>query len=146
MKKATPTKIPILFSTGTTLAYKINETYYGGFHYVWCSSLLDSIHQPPTSSPVQICNNYLKAIATHDRHHWVISNNKAGILRGADAKIRKGVITKKQYNEIRSLVASAEFDSFMPIVYIIDTMKSSYKPVPIKKKQVTYRMSILLIN
>ncbi len=31
----------VLYSANTLLAYKINETFYKGLHYVWCNPVFD---------------------------------------------------------------------------------------------------------
>ncbi len=44
-------KVPILYSVGTAIAYRINREYYGGIHYVWCTATFHSQTQPTTSDP-----------------------------------------------------------------------------------------------
>lgn len=65
-----------------------------------------------TSNPATICKRYLEQITTGDRHTKEIENNIAGILKGAKAKLNGGVISKKEYNEIRSIVSAAEYEDF----------------------------------
>lgn len=101
-------KNPFLYSVGTQLAYKIAKRYYKNIHYAWCTTEFNSSKQPPTSNPATICKRYLEQITTGDRHTKEIENNIAGILKGAKAKLNSGVISKKEYNEIRSIVSAAE--------------------------------------
>ena len=117
------TRNPLLYSIGTYLAYKIAKRYYGNVHYVWCTTEFSSTRQPPTSNPATICKRYLHQIATGDRHTKEIDNNMAGILKGAKAKLDSGVITDKAYNEIRSIVSAAEYESFFPMLYVIESRK-----------------------
>lgn len=114
---------PFLYSVGTQLAYKIAKRYYKNIHYVWCTTEFNSSKQPPTSNPATICKRYLEQITTGDRHAKEIENNIAGILKGAKAKLNDGVIGKKEYNEIRSIVSAAEYEAFFPILYIVESIK-----------------------
>lgn len=114
---------PFLYSVGTQLAYKIAKRYYKNIHYVWCTTEFNSSKQPPTSNPATICKRYLEQITTGDRHTKEIENNIAGILKGGKAKLNSGVISKKEYNEIRSIVSAAEYEAFFPILYIVESKK-----------------------
>jgi len=122
---------PILYSVGTHLAYKIAKRYYKNVHYVWCTTLFNDSKQPPTSNPSKICKRYLEQIKTGDRHTKEIENNIAGILRGAKAKFDSGIIDKKEYNEIRGIVSVAEYESFFPMLYIIESEKVKNKCVEV---------------
>lgn len=126
-------KNPILYSIGTQLAYKIAKNYYGNIHYVWCTLEFNDIKQPPTSNPSKICKRYLEIISTGDRHAFELNNNMVGILRGAKAKLASKVITQKQYNEIKAIVAGARYESFYPVLYIIqsDKVKNRCVEVPV---------------
>ena len=116
-------KNPFLYSVGTLLAYKIAKRYYKNIHYVWCTTEFNSSIQPPTSNPATICGRYLKQITTGDRHTIEIEKNKVGILKGAKTKLSSGVINKKQYNEIRSIVSVADYEAFFPLLYIVESKK-----------------------
>ncbi len=116
-------KHPLLYSAGTQLAYQIAKRYYGNIHYVWCTTEFNSPKQPPTSNPATICKRYLQQITTGDRHATEIENNVVGILKGARAKLNSGVITKKEYNEIRSIVSAARYEYFFPVLYIVESRK-----------------------
>jgi len=142
-------KHPFLYSIGTHLSYKIAKRYYKNIHYVWCTTEFNSPKQPPTSNPSKICKRYLEQIATGDRHTEEIKNNLAGILRGAQAKFELGVIDKKVYNEIKGIVSVAEYESFFPVLYIIDSrkVKNRCEEVAVKDKAsdtaVEYRVADL---
>lgn len=110
----------LLYSTNTELAYKIAKKYYYGTFYVWCTDAFDAALQPGTSNPRTLCSRYLDQILKNDEHAVEIKNNKAGILKGANEKLKQGVITQEQYNEISARVAYAEKEAFYPIVFLID--------------------------
>lgn len=124
-------KNPFLYSVGTQLAYKIAKRYYKNVHYVWCTTKFNSSKQPPTSNPATICKRYLEQIATGDRHTKEIENNMAGILKGAKMKLGCGIISKKEYNEIRSIVSVSEYEAFFPLLYIVDSKKVKDKCVEV---------------
>lgn len=143
---------PFLYSVGTHLAYKIAKRYYNNIHYVWCTTAFNSPKQPPTSNPSRICSRYLEQIKTGDRHTKEIKNNITGILRGARSKLDSGVINKKEYYEIRSIVSAAEYESFYPVLYIIKSEKVADKCIEVLKadkasdEAVEYRIDNLMEN
>ena len=54
----------LLYSVGTKLAYRIDNWFYKGIHYVWCTDTFHSDRQAPTSDPRTIANRFLKQIAS----------------------------------------------------------------------------------
>ncbi len=114
---------PFLFSIGTFFAYKIDRRYYGNVHYVWCTTNFNDKKQPVTSRPQSICKRFFDQVVSGDRHTKEIEDNKAGILRGAQAKLEAGVIDNNQYSEICQLVNLANYEDFFPVLYIIDKDK-----------------------
>lgn len=110
----------LLYSTGTALAYKIAKEYYNNIHYVWCTESFDAVLQPGTSNPRTLCSRYLDQIIKRDRHATEINNNKAGILKGAQAKLKQRVITEEQHHEIKVKVAYANMEEFYPVIYLIN--------------------------
>lgn len=110
----------LLYSTCTMLAYKIAKDYYNNIHYVWCTESFDATLQPGTSNPRTLCTRYLEQIIKNDRHATEIKNNKAGILKGASEKIKQGVISQQQLDEISARVAYANNEDFYPVVYLIN--------------------------
>lgn len=113
----------LLFSAGTNFAKDIDDRYYGGVHYVWCSNHFNDSTQPITSRPYNICKRFLEQIITTDRHAFEIDSNIKGVLRGAHTKLRNGVITPKQHEEICQLTALADYSKFFPVLYVIDRNK-----------------------
>lgn len=129
-------KAPLLFSVGTKLSYRINNRFYNGVHYVWVADSFNSKDQPPTSNPCTIIKRYLEQILWGDRHATEIYNNKAGILRGAKAKLDAGIITKNQFKQIGTLVSCADYRAFFPVLYIIETqaVRSKCEAVPVEDR------------
>jgi hypothetical protein len=126
--------VPLLYSVGTLLAYKIAKRYYKK-HYVWCTIKFDSKTQPVTSNPLTICRRYLEQIITSDRHTVEIDKNKVGILTGAKRNYDDGLISKDQYEKIKNIVACAEYESFFPVIYIIYTERVKHKCIKVKKEE-----------
>jgi hypothetical protein len=54
-----------------------------------------------------------------DRHSALIAQNKAGLLRGADAKRKAGIITPAEKRDIIDMVNLADLDLFQPLIFVI---------------------------
>lgn len=134
-------KVPILYSAGTLLAYKIAERYYKR-HFVWCTTKFNSRTQPITSNPQTICRRYLEQILTSDRHTVEIDKNIVGILTGARINLENSIINEDQYNKIKNMVACAEYESFFPVIYIIYTERVKHKCIKIGKEDCASDISI----
>lgn len=116
----------LLYSTNTWLAYQIAERFYHREHYIWCVPYFDprslSVYHitiPPSSSPAEIYRDLYEVVRRGDRHSAKISENKAGILRGAEFKRVSGIITEDEERDIASIVELAETRDFKPLLYII---------------------------
>jgi hypothetical protein len=116
----------ILYSMNTWLAYMIAQRYYKTEHYVWCTPYFDPRKSgdresavPPTSSPFEMYCSLAEDVARRDRHSAKIVDNRAGILRGANAKRRSGVIDARQEKDIVSIVDGADSGDFRPLMYVI---------------------------
>ena len=112
-----------LFSVGSKFSFIIDQRYYKGTHFVWCTTEFDRKGQPITSNPMSICKRYLEQILTGDRHTVEIKKNIAGIIRGAQEKLDEGIINNEQFDEICSLANLTRYEDFFPIIYIIDKKK-----------------------
>lgn len=112
-----------LFSIGTKLAYLVDNQYYNGVHYVWCTTKINDISQPPTSNPMTIAKRWLSIIANGDTHAQEVNANSTGILYGAKEKLKQNIITKQQREEINKRVALATYKDFLPVLYIIKIEK-----------------------
>lgn len=137
-----PSKNPFLFSAGTLLAYKIAKTYYNDVHYVWCTTEFHSLSQAVTSNPLSICKRLLEITTTGDRHAKEINDNKAGILIGANEKLKTGIITSDQYKTINEYVSCASYDAFLPVLYIIDSRKVKTKCIEVLPKEKASDISV----
>lgn len=127
----------LLYSINTWLAYKIAEQYYSNTHYVWCSPLFNATNtNPPSSNPIEIYCSLRKDIEGKDHHSSKIEQNKTGIIKGANIKKSKGIITDSQEQDIIDIVTAAELEDFRPLIYIIPTEKVNtiIKPVSYKFK------------
>ena len=116
----------VLYSANTWLAFQIAERYYRAQHYVWCTPYFDASNHasltytvPPSSSPAEICRGLRREIAGKERHSDKIKANKAGILRGAQAKLAEGAIEPGAVAEIADVVQAAEILDFAPLLYVI---------------------------
>lgn len=124
----------IFYSVNTKLAHHINDEYYGGIHYVWCSPIFDPTTSGkytsfsatgPTSNPHEIYCELRKHVQSTDRHSAKIEENKIGLIRGAASQMRKGVIDATDFGHIKQVVDNAERIHFTPYIYIIPAMKIS---------------------
>ncbi len=120
---------------GTFLAYRIDEQYYRNVHYVWCTNKFHSDLQPGTSDPQTIGNTFLHDIKTGEQYSKAIMYNKAGILRGAEAKLKCKIINESEYKEICEIVNCATYSDFFPVLYIINSTKVKKKCEPVKKEK-----------
>lgn len=119
----------ILYSTNTTLAFTINETYYGRKHYVWCSSYFNRAAaastvytNPPSSSPERLYQRFAEAAELGDYHSYEIKGNVTGLKKGAVARNRQGVISDAKKAEIFAIIGDAKrrnIMKFMPLLYVI---------------------------
>lgn len=127
----------VLYSVNTWLAYKIAEVYYLDIHYVWCAPFFNSnSDNPPSSDPGEIYRTLAKDVIGKDKHSAKIAQNKAGILKGADINLQKGVIKEEQHQDILEIVNSAELPDFRPLIYVIPfhLVKDLAKPASIRIK------------
>jgi hypothetical protein len=130
--------VHILYSAVSKLAYNINERYYDSRHYVWCApapshdALVNC--NPESSNPWQICRNFNNAINSKDKHSSWISNNRAGIIRGAAAREAQGVIDAATRSEIEVIANDAELTDFSPLFLVIpyDLVKGLVRRVDVK--------------
>ena len=128
-----------LYSTYTWLAFTINQRYYGGLHYIWCTPHFDPGSPflgvpsavPPTSSPKVIYYSLYDEVAAGDRHSAKVAQNRLGLQRGADIQFRNGVIDAAARDEILTIIDVAELRDFRPLLFVIP-----FAPVAALVKQV----------
>lgn len=116
----------VLYSTNTWLAYMIAETYYNQRHYVWCTPFFDPEQRvrrdsavPPSSSPRQLYKSLDDDVNGTDGHSSRIKENRVGLIRGANAKKKQGIINARKKEEICLVVEKATLNDFRPLLYII---------------------------
>jgi hypothetical protein len=106
----------------------INERYYKGLHYVWCSEVFDARAQyaygphasiPPSSSPWEIYKAMREDVRRGDLHSANVERLRKSILLGAAAKLEAEEITDAQSNAIEKILESALLSDFRPLLYII---------------------------
>jgi hypothetical protein len=140
---STPREPIILYSANTWLAYAIAERYYRGEHYVWCTPYFDASSVaplnytvPPSSSPIEIYRGLRKDVLNGDRHSAKIAANKAGIVRGMEAKLSVGAIDDEVATEIASVIGAADILDFRPLLYVIPfhVVRDRLRPVPVRQR------------
>lgn len=110
----------LLYSINTEIAFRIQRTYYNNKHYVWCTNRYNhGISQPASSNPMSIATSFLRDIISRDNHSAIIKQNRDGLKRGAMLKRQSHIITEEQEAEIITLVNQADFDQFLPLLYVI---------------------------
>lgn len=133
----------VLYSASTFLAYRIAQQYYKDVHYVWCSPVFDGRTSgpldptvPPTSSPCEIYWSLHQEVSRGDRHSAKITENRAGIIRGAQFKRKIGVINEEIESDIIAATELAETRDFRPLMLIIPyaKVKRLIEKVPIKSR------------
>jgi hypothetical protein len=115
----------LLYSTNTWIAYAIAERYYDGVHFAWCSPVYDGtkadahINIPPSSSPADLYRLLLDEVERGEQHSAVRTKKCEGLIRGAEARLREGVITAAVFDDIvRTVKKSPPFD-FRPVLYVM---------------------------
>ncbi|EHK8987298.1 hypothetical protein V4T56_004190 [Vibrio vulnificus] len=127
----------ILYSVNTWLAYKISEIYYRDTHYVWCApSFNTNGDNPPSSDPATIYSTLANDVKGMDKHSAKISQNRTGLLKSAEIKLKDGTITEAQHKEIIEITNNAELQDFRPLIYAIphNLVEGDVKPASIKIK------------
>jgi hypothetical protein len=116
----------VFYSCCTWLAYEICQAYYGESHYVWCTPYFDPASRinphnsvPPTSNPKEIYWSLRKEVDAGDLHSAKISQNRSGIQRGADVKLKAGAIDQSKHTEILEIAAAAQTRDFRPMLFVI---------------------------
>ena len=114
----------LLYSTGTMLAFDINEEYYRQEHYVWCNPYYDADAvpvgiPPPSSTPADVYRALYREVRGNDRHNEKIERNRIGLRNGAAAKEKLGIIDAKQKQEILGIVNNAPLKLFEPVLYVM---------------------------
>jgi hypothetical protein len=132
-------KHPVLYSTMTAVAFNVNNKYYGGRHYMWCTPYFGSDFKsphftvPPSSSPLEIYNTILKEIDGCDLHNSKIELNRMGIRKGAEIMRQRDIIDDETLKDIISISKAIPMHQFRPILCIIPRLEALpyYKKVDV---------------
>ena len=134
----------ILYSTNSVLAYRISEQYYGGLHYVWCSTVFGSLglgtllcSNPASSTPYERYRRLQQEVGPPaDLHSTMIAAQRVGIKFGATAKYKAGKITADERDEVIQIVDEAEASDFVPLMYVMpyQKVKNLVKRVPLSTR------------
>jgi hypothetical protein len=133
----------LLYSINTLLAYRINQKFYHGLHYVWCCPYFNTKSANPydlnvarSSLPAEIYSEILKDIKGNDLHSEKIKQNKVGLLNGSVEKFKQGVISDDEKTLIQGIVSKAELSDFTPLIYVtpVELVKNLVEPVELSER------------
>lgn len=128
----------VYYSVNTFLAYEINQRYYNGSHFVWCSPYFHAPPDtnPPSSNPRDLFINFRQDVQNGDQHSSLIRQNRVGLLKGCKLHRKKGTIDKNQEKEIIDIINGATLNYFRPLLYVIPAQKvrKIITPAPITKR------------
>lgn len=139
----------ILYSVNTWLAYKIGEHYYQNTHYVWCAPTFNTKgDNPPSSDPAIIYKTLANDVTSMDKHSAKIAQNRTGLIKGAEIKLREGCITAEQHKEIVEIANNAELHDFRPLIYAIphNLVENDVKPASIQVKAHFFSKEYIIEN
>lgn len=132
----------LLYSTNTWLAYAIAERYYDGVHFAWCSPVYDGtkadahVTIPPSSSPADLYRLLLDEVQRGEQHSAIREVKRKGLVRGAEAKLRDGVISAFEFSEIKDTIERSPPHDFRPVLYVIpyDRVRGTVVEVPLEER------------
>jgi hypothetical protein len=139
------------YSTNSYLSYLINERFYKGLHYVWCSPCFDPSKLgrghifekiPPSSNPSKIYLQYLDGVKNGDRHNDRIKNNKKALKRGAAIQAKNGVIDQYNCEIIIKTINDATLEDFTPLLYIIPSALVNSRVQPVGPKEMANPLGV----
>lgn len=128
----------LFYSTNSLMAYLINEYYYRGNHYLYCTPYFERHPDPnfpplaPTSNPKILYERLMEESKTSDKNAHHINANKHGLKIGVEERLKAGIITTAVKNEIVEFIDGAPNVQFKPKLYLIpaEGVRSLLKPVP----------------
>jgi hypothetical protein len=138
----------LLYSTSTWLAYAIAERYYEGVHYAWCSPVYEGkkaashFNIPPTSSPAELYRALWEEVRRGERHSELMKRSRTGIVSGAKAKLKAGVITRQRRDEIEEIVEDSHPREFRPVLLVMPYDAVRDRVVEASVRQRAHPMSI----
>jgi len=131
----------VLWSTNPKIKHYIQQAYFGGTHFVWCSPAFDGQSlprysighsQPPSSDPVSIYRNLHRAVSMGDQLDPKITRMKADMVARAIRQHDEGVITEEMRDEVVAIIESSTLKDWRPLIYVIpfDRVKGRHRLVP----------------
>jgi hypothetical protein len=132
-----------LFSTNALLSFILSERYYGGKHFVWCSQFFDERSEsgslaprPASSTPKEIYRRLAMEVEQEDKHGENIRRIRSGLRKGARLRLDGGVISMKEFVDIRDIISGASFSAFQPLLYVISyrSVCTNLIEVPVNKR------------
>jgi hypothetical protein len=108
-----------LVSVQSKLAYLINENYYNGLHYAWCSPGFDCPKNPPDSNPKVIFSRWREDYLNQETDSLFIQKNRQGVKNGILHQFAQGYIPEKTCNHLINLTDTAAFKYFCPVLYVM---------------------------
>jgi hypothetical protein len=138
----------LFYSTNTFLAHYINEKYYNGVHFVWCSPVFDPTAFERidvrskigiTSSPADIYKRLKEDISRDQKHSLHIREARTNLKRAVLIKQKELKFTKTTQRIIIEEIDDAPYDHFKPLIYLIPSkeVKKRIIEVPIMDKATT---------
>ncbi len=148
---------PLLYSVNAYLAWAINERYYAGSHYVWCTAAFDTRAEgaygahsstPPSSTPKEIFGELQRAAAAGDKGSEKIASVRVGIVNGAHTKLSDGKISSEIFDEIMLVIDRCEIRDFRPLLYLLprEGVADKLKPVPVDQRAHPLSMEYIIEN
>ena len=108
-----------LVSVQSKLAYLINENYYNGLHYAWCSPGFDCPKNPPDSNPKMLFSRWREDYLNYATDSPLIQKNRKGIKKGILHQRAMGFISEKTSEQLINLTDTAPFTYFCPVLYVM---------------------------
>jgi hypothetical protein len=135
----------LLYSTNTHLKYRINQLFFGGVHYVWCSETFDcrslgrydvGAMMPPSSDPLSIYLDLRDAIKRTDLHCAKIADQKSSLSALAAKCAGDGKISDDDRDEVLGMIERATAQDWRPLIYLIplDPVKARLQLVPVARR------------
>jgi len=141
----------LFYSTNAKLAYHINQRFYNGKHFVWCSPVFDTAplsdddvfkRIPSSSNPWHIYQSLKNDVEQDDRHSSKIANLKNGLATGAEFHRNNNSISNDDYDTIMELIAEAGILMFMPLLYVIPKNRLGQRIVEVSVTQMANPLSV----
>lgn len=108
-----------LVSVQSKLAHQINERFYGGLHYVWCSPGFNCPGNPPDANPSVIFSRWREDYLNNKTDSPFIQKNRDGLIKGIMHQHALGMIDTKTYEHLKNLTDAAPMKYFCPVLYVL---------------------------